>query len=89
MQTIKQMGRNTEMPQWTQGNYEARELAMSRMQAEAEALHAEGIVGVQLRSHGHRWGGHTTEFFAIGTAVRPLRPDHTIPTPQLVLPLTD
>jgi hypothetical protein len=44
---------------------------------------------VQLRSHGHRWGGHTTEFFAIGTAVRPLRADHRIPTPQLVLPLSD
>ena len=37
----------------------------------------------------HRWGGHTTEFFAIGTAVRPLREDHVIATPQLVLPLTD
>jgi uncharacterized protein YbjQ (UPF0145 family) len=62
---------------------------MSRMQTEAEQLHAEGIVGVQLLSHAHRWGGHTTEFFAIGTAVRPLRSDHRIPTPQLVLPLVD
>ena len=34
----------------------------------------------------HRWGGHTTEFFAIGTAVRPLRADHIIAKPQLVLP---
>lgn len=83
------VGQNVELPQFTEGLYDARELAMSRMQAEAEALHAEGIVGVDLRSHGHRWGGHTTEFFAIGTAVRPLRADHTIATPQLVLPLTD
>jgi hypothetical protein len=44
---------------------------------------------VQLLSLPHRWGGHTTEFFAIGTAVRPLREDHTIATPSLVLPLTD
>jgi uncharacterized protein YbjQ (UPF0145 family) len=88
-QALSNMGQNAEIPQFTEGLYDARELAMSRMQAEAEALHAEGIVGVQLRSHGHAWGGHTTEFFAIGTAVRPLRPDHTIPTPQLVLPLTD
>ena len=36
MQTLRQMGRNVEMPQWTTGNYEARELAMSRMQSEAE-----------------------------------------------------
>ena len=86
---MSNVGQNVELPQYTEGLYDARELAMSRMQAEAEALHAEGIVGVRLRAHGHRWGGHTTEFFAIGTAVRPLRADHHIPTPQLVLPLTD
>jgi len=88
-QAMGNVGQNVELPQFTEGLYDARELAMSRMQAEAEALHAEGIVGVALRSHGHRWGGHTTEFFAIGTAVRPLRADHHIPIPQLVLPLTD
>jgi uncharacterized protein YbjQ (UPF0145 family) len=88
-QAMGNIGQNVELPQFTEALYDARELAMSRMQAEAEQLHAEGIVGVQLRGHGHRWGGHTTEFFAIGTAVRPLRPDHRIPTPQLVLPLAD
>ena len=60
---------------------------MSRMQAEAEELHAEGIVGVQLRQHSHAWGSHTTEFFAIGTAVRPLRADHVIERPTMVLSL--
>ena len=88
-QAMGNIGQNVELPQFTEALYDARELAMSRMQAEAEQFHAEGIVGVQLLSHGHRWGGHTTEFFAIGTAVRPLRSDHHIPTPQLVLPLTD
>ena len=44
---------------------------------------------VQLLSLPHRWGGHSTEFFPIGTAVRPLRPDHVIDRPQLVLPLSD
>ncbi len=86
---LSNLGQNAELPQFTEALYEARELAMSRMQAEAERLGAEGIVGVQLLSHPHRWGGHTTEFFAIGTAVRPLRPDHQIAVPQLVLPLTD
>jgi uncharacterized protein YbjQ (UPF0145 family) len=86
---MSNIGQNVELPQYTEGLYDARELAMSRMQAEAEALNAEGIVGVRLNAHGHRWGGHTTEFFAIGTAVRPLRADHHIPTPQLVLPLLD
>ena len=64
-----------------------RSLAMTRMQAEAEELKAEGIVGVQLKQHSHTWGGHTTEFFAIGTAVRPLRPDHVIDRPTMVLSL--
>jgi uncharacterized protein YbjQ (UPF0145 family) len=88
-QAMGNIGQNVELPQFTEALYDARELAMSRMQAEAERLVAEGIVGVQLRSFGHRWGGHTTEFFAIGTAVRPLRADHVIAKPQLVLPLSD
>jgi uncharacterized protein YbjQ (UPF0145 family) len=88
-QAVGNAGQNVEIPQFTEALYDARELAMSRMQAEAEQLAAEGIVGVQLLSLPHRWGGHTTEFFAIGTAVRPVRADHTIATPSLVLPLTD
>jgi uncharacterized protein YbjQ (UPF0145 family) len=88
-QSVGNTGQNVEIPQFTEALYDARELAMSRMQAEAEQLQAEGIVGVQLLSLPHRWGGHTTEFFAVGTAVRPLRADHRITTPQLVLPLTD
>ena len=88
-QSFSNIGQNVEIPQFTEALYDARELAMSRMQAEAEALHAEGIVGVDLLSLPHRWGGHTTEFFAVGTAVRPLRADHSIQTPQLTLPLTD
>jgi uncharacterized protein YbjQ (UPF0145 family) len=88
-QAMGNVGQNVEIPQFTEALYDARELAMSRMQAEAETLAAEGIVGVQLLSLPHRWGGHTTEFFAIGTAVRPLRDDHVIASPQLVLPLTD
>jgi len=83
------VGQNVEVEQFTEALYDARELAMSRMQAEAETLSAEGIVGVQLLSLPHRWGGHTTEFFAIGTAVRPLRNDHVIATPTLTVPLTD
>ncbi|MFI5783068.1 heavy metal-binding domain-containing protein [Nocardia sp. NPDC051570] len=88
-QAMGNIGQNVEIPQFTEALYDARELAMSRMQAEAESLHAEGIVGVQLLSLPHRWGGHTTEFFSIGTAIRPLRDDHHIAKPQLVLPLVD
>ncbi|MHB8190973.1 MAG: heavy metal-binding domain-containing protein [Ferrimicrobium sp.] len=88
-QSMGNLGQNVEIPVFTEALYDARELAMSRMQAEAEAVHAEGIVGVKLLSLPHRWGGHTTEFFSIGTAVRPLRENHVIAKPQMVLPLTD
>ena len=81
------LGKNVEIEQFTQALYDARELAMARMQKEAESLHAEGVVGVQLNAHNHRWGGHTTEFFSIGTAVRPLRADHEIERPTMVLSL--
>src|SRR5881398_3670967 len=50
---LKRVGRNAEMPNYTQALYDARELAMERMQAEAEAVDAEGIVGVQLHEGSH------------------------------------
>ena len=81
------IGRNTEMPNFTQALYEARELAMERMQTEADELKAEGIVGVSITEANHSWGAHTTEFFAVGTAVRPLRADHEIAKPTLIMTL--
>jgi uncharacterized protein YbjQ (UPF0145 family) len=84
----KQVGRNLEMPNYTQALYEARELAMERMQNEADELKAGGIVGVQLVERSHGWGSHVIEFFAIGTAVVPMSATHEIERPTLVMPLT-
>jgi uncharacterized protein YbjQ (UPF0145 family) len=84
---IGQIGRNTEMENFTQALYEARELAMERMQEEATRVGAEGIVGVQLVEKSHFWGSHVIEFLAIGTAVRPIKVDHVIEPPQMVLSL--
>src|SRR5947209_658387 len=83
---FKQIGQNQEMPNFTQALYDARELAMERMQAEAEQLQSEGIVGVQIHERSHGWGSHVIEFFAVGTAVIPIREDHEIQTPAIVLP---
>jgi uncharacterized protein YbjQ (UPF0145 family) len=80
------VGQNREMPNFTQALYEARELAMERMQDEAKKLNAEGIVGVQIQEKSHIWGSHTIEFFAMGTAVRKL-PEGEIATPRMVLSL--
>jgi|SRR5579884_3493457 len=88
MASLRQFGRNIEMTNFTQALYEARELAMGRMQSEAEALEAGGLVGVQLKQGSHGWGSHVIEFFAVATAVVPTQTDHTIERPTLVLPLT-
>jgi uncharacterized protein YbjQ (UPF0145 family) len=84
---LNNAGRNVELPQFTQALYDARELAMERMQTEAEQLEAEGIVGVALHQRNHSWGAHTTEFFAIGTAVRPVAVAHEIAKPTMMLGL--
>jgi uncharacterized protein YbjQ (UPF0145 family) len=86
---FKRIGRNAEMPNFTQALYDARELAMERMQAEATAHEAEGIVGVSLTEGSHGWDSHVIEYFAIGTAVMPTSDDHTIPAPSFVLSLND
>ena len=80
---------NMELTGPTQAFYDARELAMERMQAEAEALTAEGIVGVTVDESNHTWGASVLEFSAIGTAVTVLRADHQIPQPSLVLTVND
>src|SRR5690242_3454476 len=84
----KQIGRNQEMPTYTQALYEARELAMERMQSEASELQANGIVGARIVERSHGWGSHVIEFFAIGTAVVATSSEHEIETPAMVLPLT-
>jgi uncharacterized protein YbjQ (UPF0145 family) len=79
MQSLRQAGTNQEMVIFTQGIYEARELALSRMQAEATTSGASGIVGVNVAVLNHVWGEHATEFFATGTAIRRLDPSHHMP----------
>jgi uncharacterized protein YbjQ (UPF0145 family) len=83
----RQIGRNQEMPTYTQALYEARELAMGRMQTEAEQLQAGGIVGARISEGSHGWGSHVIEFFAIGTAVIETGETHEIEKPALVLPV--
>jgi len=86
--SFKQIGRNQEMPTYTQALYEARELAMERMQSEATEVQANGIVGARIIERSHGWGSHVIEFFAIGTAVIPVNDEHVIEQPAMVLPLT-
>src|SRR4029079_6325875 len=61
---------NQEMDVLTQAMYHARELAMTRMEEEADQLGAAGIVGVRLDVGRYEWGADLAEFIAIGTAVK-------------------
>jgi uncharacterized protein YbjQ (UPF0145 family) len=88
-QWFNTVGQNVEMTNFTQALYDARELAMERMQAEATHLQAEGIVGVNIHEGSYGWSSHVIEFFTVGTAVIAMRADHIIPAPQLVLTVND
>ena len=88
-QYMRTVGQNQEMLNFTQAMYDARELAMERMQAEAQGLKAEGIVGVRIEEKSHGWGSHVIEFFAVGTAVLPREGAEGVPTPQVILQLND
>lgn len=88
-QTGQPQGKNVELEGPTSALYDARELAMERMQVEAEALGAAGIVGVLIDENNHTWGPNVLEFSAVGTAVVPIRDDHHIQKPALVLSVGD
>ena len=88
LKSLTQMGRNVEMENFTQALYDAREIALSRMQAEAGAVNAEGVVGAQVQERSHGWGSHVIEYFAVGTAVVSVAADHAVAAPTVVLPVS-
>jgi uncharacterized protein YbjQ (UPF0145 family) len=67
--SLNQMSQNMEQPQFTQAIYDARELALDRMQADARDAGGTGIVGVEVRESSHGWESHIIEFVGVGTAI--------------------
>src|SRR6266516_3333578 len=67
---IGRWGKNQELDVLSQAMYHARELAMSRMEAEADALAADGVVAFGLEVEMKEFGNDIAEFMAIGTAVQ-------------------
>src|SRR5579862_1610782 len=67
---IARWSKNQELDVLSQAMYHARELAMTRMEAEADALGADGIVGVRLDVEMKEFGADIAEFIAVGTAVK-------------------
>jgi uncharacterized protein YbjQ (UPF0145 family) len=77
--------RNEELQTISRAMYDARRLAIHRMEQEAAAVDADGIVGVRMEINQHEWGANLLEFLFIGTAVRArdpaqrIRPEHGVP----------
>jgi uncharacterized protein YbjQ (UPF0145 family) len=78
-QQMATLGANVELQNYTEAIYDARELAMARMQGEAESHGADGIVGMQIIEKTHIWDPHVIEFMAIGTSVEKRGDAKTVP----------
>jgi uncharacterized protein YbjQ (UPF0145 family) len=66
----RRLTKSMELKRLSEAMYSSRELAMSRLEDEADALGADGVVGVRLEANYHEWGRNAIEFIAIGTAVK-------------------
>jgi uncharacterized protein YbjQ (UPF0145 family) len=86
-QMWKTVGQNSEMPNFTQATYDAREIALARMQAEAQRDGAEGIIGARIEEAAHVWGDNAIEFLALGGSIRRLDQGIELPAPSVVLPM--
>jgi uncharacterized protein YbjQ (UPF0145 family) len=95
-------GDSRELTAYTHALYDARELAIERLQDEAEDLDATGIVGVTIAEEQHTWRtnpwnignaalqtGEVIELFVVGTAVVPTERGGELGEPQLILSAND
>jgi uncharacterized protein YbjQ (UPF0145 family) len=61
-----------EVPGWTQAVADAREVALARLQAEAQREGADGVVSLVRAELDHGWNGQAVEYVAVASAVRRL-----------------
>jgi uncharacterized protein YbjQ (UPF0145 family) len=91
-----------ELEAYTHALYDARELAIERLQDEAEDLGATGVVGVTVAEREHSWrtapwaagtsaltSGEVIELFVVGTAVVPSDTGADLAKPVLVIASND
>jgi uncharacterized protein YbjQ (UPF0145 family) len=83
------MGQNGEMEVITTAMYQARELAMQRVQEDAMRLRAAGVVGMHIVEESRAWGARAIEFMAVGTAVGLVGDQHQPLQPRMALSLED
>lgn len=86
-QFIAQTTQNMELENLTQALQDAREKAMERMQAEAIAAGAGGVVDVSILDGPLGHSRHILGFICYGTSVSLMADSHRFIEPELVLPL--
>ena len=93
-QTLQTAGQNTELGVYTEAVYDAREIAMARMQYEAQVLAADGVVGVNVQEASWIWGGARDRVPGAGhrgepdrDRIRPGCPDLHPPVDDLTRPV--
>lgn len=67
--TISRVGRNVELIPYTQALYDARELALTRVQTEAKSLGASALWSYLQSVHQRGWGAHVLEFLVYASSV--------------------
>jgi uncharacterized protein YbjQ (UPF0145 family) len=93
---------SVELAEYTHALYDARELAIERLQDEAEDLGATGIVGVTVAEREHSWrqepwnagvsaltSGEVIELFVVGTAVVPTGGAVDLANPEIMITAND
>lgn len=82
-QALGQTFQNTEVPIFTDAWYTAREIALSRLQAQMEKQGAETVLGMDVILKADAFGEHSAEFRVSGTGWR------TVPGLSNFLPVVD
>jgi len=96
-QMLSGFARNQELPEYTQGIYQARESVMAQVSSQARRLGATGVVGVRIGHSANRTnvgagpyqqGGLLVSFNAIGTAIRESA-GNEFTAPKMTIDLTE
>lgn len=66
-QALSQTFQNTEIPQFTDAWYTAREIAVSRLQSQLEQQGAQLVMAMDVHENAETFGEHTAEFRAYGS----------------------
>lgn len=72
LKILMSIGNNLELDSFTQGIYAASKSAQNRMKKEVEKAQANLVLNANVRQGSHDWSSHIIEFFALGTAIKPI-----------------